>query len=164
MIHIVLGTKAQLVKMAPVMVRLREREIPYRFVHTGQHQATMNEMLEEFALKLPDVVLHAGRDIVSIPQMAVWMAKILGLCLTRRGEIFGPEPSGIVLVHGDTFSTLLGALMGRVARLRVGHVESGLRSFDLFHPFPEEITRLLTFRLSDSLYCPGPSACSPPWR
>jgi UDP-N-acetylglucosamine 2-epimerase (non-hydrolysing) len=93
-------------------------------------------------------------------QMALWMAKILWLCLTRRRTIFGDSPRGIVLVHGDTFSTLLGALMGRLARLRVGHVESGLRSFRLFHPFPEEITRLLTFRLSDSLYCPGSWALS----
>ncbi len=160
MIHVVLGTKAQLVKMAPVMVQLRDRDVPYRFVHTGQHQATMDEMLEEFGLKPPDVVLHRGRDVVSLPQMVVWAAKILWQCVTRRREIFGDEPRGIVLVHGDTFSTLLGALMGRVARLRVGHVESGLRSFRLFHPFPEEITRLLTFRLSDSLYCPGPWALS----
>ena len=155
MIHIVLGTKAQLVKMAPVMARLRDREVPYRFVHTGQHQATMREMLDEFGLKEPDLVLHAGRDVVSVPQMALWMARILWKCLTHRREIFGAERSGIVLVHGDTFSTLLGALMGKVAGLRVGHVESGLRSFRLFHPFPEEITRLLTFRLSDVLYCPG---------
>lgn len=158
MIHVVLGTKAQLVKMAPVMVELRDRGVAYRYVHTGQHQATMNEMLEEFGLKAPDVVLHRGRDVVSVPQMAAWGAKILWQCLARRREIFGDDPRGIVLVHGDTLSTLLGALMGRVSGLRVGHVESGLRSFRLFHPFPEEITRLLTFRLSDSLYCPGPWA------
>jgi UDP-N-acetylglucosamine 2-epimerase (non-hydrolysing) len=155
MIHIVLGTKAQLVKMAPVMVRLTERGVPYRFIHTGQHQATMSEMLEEFALKPPDVVLHSGRDIVSLPQMALWLVRILAKSALARREIFGPAARGIVLVHGDTFSTLLGALMGRVAGLRVGHVESGLRSFDVFHPFPEEITRLLTFRLSHVLYCPG---------
>jgi UDP-N-acetylglucosamine 2-epimerase (non-hydrolysing) len=159
-IHIVLGTKAQLVKMAPVMVELRDRGVAYRFVHTGQHQATMNEMLDEFGLKAPDIVLHHGRDVVSLPQMAIWTAKILLQCIARRRLIFGDDPHGIVLVHGDTFSTLLGALMGRVARLRVGHVESGLRSHRLFQPFPEEITRLLTFRLSDSLYCPGSWALS----
>ena len=155
MIHVVLGTKAQLVKMAPVMVRLRERGVPYRFIHTGQHQATMSEMLEEFELKPPDVVLHTGRDIVSLPQMAIWLLRILTKCAVARREIFGSDSPGIVLVHGDTFSTLLGALMGRVAGLRVGHVESGLRSFDLLHPFPEEITRLLTFRLSHILLLPG---------
>jgi UDP-N-acetylglucosamine 2-epimerase (non-hydrolysing) len=157
-IHIVLGTKAQLVKMAPVMVRLRDRGIRYRFVHTGQHRATMSEMLAEFGLDPPDSLLYSGRDIVSLPQMGVWATRILAKCLTRRREIFGDERRGIVLVHGDTFSTLLGALMGRVAGLRVGHVEAGLRSFHLFDPFPEELTRLLTFRLSHSLYCPGPWA------
>ena len=155
MIHVVLGTKAQLVKMAPVMVRLRDRDVPYRFIHTGQHQATMDEMLAEFGLREPDVVLHSGSDVVSIPQMAIWMARILARCATAKSRIFGADAGGMVLVHGDTFSTLLGALMGRVARLRVGHVESGLRSFRWLHPFPEELTRLLTFRLSHTLYCPG---------
>jgi UDP-N-acetylglucosamine 2-epimerase (non-hydrolysing) len=157
-IHVVLGTKAQLVKMAPILVRLQERELPHRFIHTGQHQATMEEMFEEFGLRKPDLVLHRGKDIVSLPQMAMWMARILAQCVTARRRIFGADARGIVLVHGDTFSTLLGALMGRTAGLRVGHVESGLRSFNLLHPFPEEITRLLTFRLSHNLYCPGPWA------
>jgi UDP-N-acetylglucosamine 2-epimerase (non-hydrolysing) len=155
MIHIVLGTKAQLIKMAPIMVRLARRGLPYRFIHTGQHQATMGEMLEEFDLRPPDVVLYTGKDIVSLPQMALWTAGILRKCLVARRQVFGSEARGFVLVHGDTFSTLLGALMARVAGHRVGHVESGLRSFQLLQPFPEEITRLLTFRLSHVLYCPG---------
>jgi len=155
-IHVVLGTKAQLIKMAPILVRLEQRGIPHRFIHTGQHQATMDAMLAEFGLRPPDVVLHTGRDVVSLPQMAWWTAKILARCVGARRRVFGEDASGIVLVHGDTFSTLLGALMGRVAGLVVGHVESGLRSFDLFHPFPEELTRLATFRLSQVLYCPGP--------
>jgi UDP-N-acetylglucosamine 2-epimerase (non-hydrolysing) len=112
-------------------------------------------MLEQFGLGPPDIFLHRGGDVVSLPQMARWMLAVLAKCAVARRSIFGQEARGIVLVHGDTFSTLLGALMGRVAGLRVGHVESGLRSFRLFHPFPEEITRLLTFRLSHTLYCPG---------
>ena len=155
MIHLIIGTKAQLVKMAPVMTQLRDRDLPYNFIFTGQHQATTREMLEEFGLKKPDVVLHHGDDIVAVPQMAAWMARILRQSVTERRRIFRGDRDGIVLVHGDTLSTLLGALMGRFAGLRVGHVESGLRSFNLFHPFPEEITRLATFRLSDVLYCPG---------
>lgn len=155
MIHIVLGTKAQLIKMAPIMAGLKNRGMHYNFISTGQHRATMQEMLEEFGLKKPDVVLYDGRDIVSIPQMFLWALRILFRCLFSRKRIFGLDREGIVLVHGDTFSTLLGALMGRVAGLRVGHVESGLRSHNIFAPFPEEITRLLTFRLSHTLYCPG---------
>jgi UDP-N-acetylglucosamine 2-epimerase (non-hydrolysing) len=160
MIHVVLGTKAQLVKMAPLMVRMREERMRYRLISTGQHRATMQDMLAEFALPPPDVVLYHGPDVVSLPQMALWTARILRQCVTQRRRIFGENRRGIVLVHGDTFSTLLGALMGRIARLRVGHVESGLRSFNLLHPFPEELTRLITFRLSHTLYCPGAWAMS----
>ena len=55
MIHLVLGTRAQLVKMTPVMAQLKERGIPYNFIFTGQHRATIEEMLDEFDLKKPDV-------------------------------------------------------------------------------------------------------------
>ena len=137
------------------MERLQKRDIPYNFIHTGQHRATMDEMIHDFGIKGPDRVLYDGPDVVSVPKMFLWIIRILWKSVFRKQEIFGEEAKGIVLVHGDTFSTLLGALMGRVAGLRVGHVESGLRSFNLFHPFPEELTRILTFRLSHTLYCPG---------
>jgi UDP-N-acetylglucosamine 2-epimerase (non-hydrolysing) len=144
--------------MAPVMRALRDAELPYRFISTGQHRETMDDLLSNFGVKGPDYRLYAGKDITSIPAMAVWGACILWRTLWRRREIFGQERRGIVLVHGDTFSTLVGAIMGRLAGLQVGHVEAGLRSFNLGNPFPEEIVRLLTFRLAGYLFCPGPWA------
>lgn len=155
MIHIIIGTKAQLIKMAPIMVRLQDRGIPYNFIHTGQHQATMKALLSDFKIKEPDKVLYEGPDIISIPKMFFWIILVLWRSVTRRREIFGQEAKGVVLVHGDTFSTLLGALLGRIMGFRVGHVESGLRSYNIFHPFPEELTRILSFRLSHILFCPG---------
>jgi UDP-N-acetylglucosamine 2-epimerase (non-hydrolysing) len=155
MIHIVIGTKAQLIKMAPVMKALKEMGLDYRFISTGQHRETMDDILLNFGLRPPDYVLYDGLEISSIPKMATWAIRILWQTLGNRSAIFCNDKNGIVLVHGDTFSTLIGAIMGRVARLKVGHVESGLRSFNLFHPFPEEIIRLLTFRLSHYLFCPG---------
>ena len=86
--------------------------------------------------------------------MAIWAGRILLTTLYKKREIFGEQLKGIVLVHGDTFSTLLGALMGKLARLPVGHIESGLRSFNWFHPFPEELTRILVFRLSNHYFSP----------
>lgn len=155
MIHIVIGTKAQLIKMAPVMKALTENGLDYRFISTGQHRETMDDILQNFHLRTPDYVLYRGVDISSIPKMAIWAIRLLWQTFRNRSAIFGNDKNGIVLVHGDTFSTLIGAIMGRVARLKVGHVESGLRSFNLFHPFPEEIIRLITFRLSSYLFCPG---------
>lgn len=155
MITVILGTKAQLIKMAPVMKCMQVRKIPYRFVHTGQHKETMEEMYSDFGIKRPDITLYNGPDIVSVRQIFIWFIRLLIKSLTSQKKIFGNSRDGIVLVHGDTLSTLLGALMGRIAGLQVGHVESGLRSFNYFHPFPEEITRVLVFRLSHILFCPG---------
>lgn len=155
MIYIVLGTKAQLVKMAPVMKSLQDRKTDYCFIHTGQHKETMDEMYLDFNIKKPDIFLYNGADITSIPQIGLWFLKLLWKSVWNKKEIFQKRQNSIVLVHGDTFSTLLGALMGIFARIKVGHVESGLRSFNIFHPFPEELTRLAVLRLSHVLYCPG---------
>jgi len=155
MIYVVIGTKAQLIKMAPVMVALRDQGLAYRYISTGQHRDTTQDILENFGLRGPDHVLYDGPDITAVGPMASWGLRILWRALRRKEEVFGPDPEGLVLVHGDTFSTLLGALMGRAAGLKVGHVESGLRSFRWFHPFPEELTRLLTFRLTAVHFCPG---------
>lgn len=159
MIHFVVGTKAQLIKTAPLMRVLRQRGIPYRYISTGQHRDTMSDILDNFGLSPPDHRLYDGPDITSIGRMLVWALQILWRTLVSRKELFGSQrKDSVVLVHGDTFSTLLGALMGRFAGLKVGHLESGLRSFDLWNPFPEELTRLLVFRLSHFYYCPGPES------
>jgi UDP-N-acetylglucosamine 2-epimerase (non-hydrolysing) len=156
MINIVLGTKAQLIKMAPVMKLLQEKNIDYRFIHTGQHKETMDIMYRDFKINGPDITLYNGPDIISIKQIVPWTFKLLWQAVFNGKKIFAKkDKENIVLVHGDTFSTLIGALMGRLSGLKVGHVESGLRSFNIFNPFPEELVRLVTFRLSDILFCPG---------
>lgn len=154
MIYFVIGTKAQLIKMAPVMVACRSRNIPYRYISTGQHRETMDDILNNFGLPSADITLYKGEDITSVPKMFLWSILILAKVLWSKKDIFS-SGGGIILVHGDTFSTLLGALIGRVAGIKVGHVESGLRSFRFFHPFPEELIRLAVFRLADVFFCPG---------
>jgi len=155
MIHVIIGTKAQLIKMAPILKTLKMEGINYNYISTGQHKATIDDILANFAIKKPDYVLYDGKDITSVIQMLIWGIKNILKTVLHKKAIFKNDKNGIVLVHGDTFSTLLGAIMGKIGGLKVAHVESGLRSFNLFHPFPEEITRLLTFRLSDYMFCPG---------
>ncbi|WP_162846057.1 UDP-N-acetylglucosamine 2-epimerase [Seongchinamella sediminis] len=141
--------------MAPVMVELQNRNIPYNFIFSGQHQATVNNIREEFGIKEPDITLYKGRDITGIVQMLFWSIRIVFFTLWNRDKVWQGDKGGVVLNHGDTFSTLLGALLARLSGQKSAHVESGLRSFRLFHPFPEEITRLLTFRLSNIYFAPG---------
>lgn len=159
MLHFVLGTKAQLIKVAPIMASLQERRIEYNFIFTGQHKDTIDKLLQNFEIKKPDVILYTGKDVTGIIQMLFWMIRILLLTIVGRKAIFCRQAKNdIVLIHGDTFSTVLGALMGKVSGKKVGHIESGLRSFNIFHPFPEEINRLFTFKLSDVFFCPGKGA------
>jgi UDP-N-acetylglucosamine 2-epimerase (non-hydrolysing) len=155
MIHVFIGTKAQLIKMAPVMVELQQRDIPYNFIFSGQHQATVHNIRDEFGLKDPDITLYAGKDITGIFQMFAWSIRIFFYALWNREKVWQGDKNGVVLNHGDTFSTLLGSLLARASGQQSAHVESGLRSFNLFHPFPEEITRILTFRLSNIYFAPG---------
>ncbi len=154
-IFVVIWTKAQMIKMAPIMKWLQDRNINYTYVLTGQHKETMDKLENNFGIKKPDVILYSWKDITWLIQMFFWIARILRKTVFRRKEIFGNSKRWVVLVHGDTFSTLLWALMWKLSGHKVAHIESGLRSFNLFHPFPEEITRLLTFRLSDYYFCPG---------
>lgn len=155
MIHVIIGTRAQYIKMAPVLLRLTEEGLDYNLIHTGQHRLTINDILDGFALRRPDALLYDGPDIVTMTGMFAWAVRVVFAGWRRRRQLFGGGDNGLVLIHGDTFSTIVGALLGRAAGLKVGHVESGLRSFDLWDPFPEEITRRLAFRLSHTLFCPG---------
>lgn len=160
MIHIFLGTKAQLIKMAPIMKLLADRGVPYNFIHSGQHQETISDIISDFQIRSPDYYIANGPDVKRKSQVPKW----LYLCTARTGKnsvCWAGRKKGdkdIVLVHGDTLSTLAGALAARRMGFQCAHIESGLRSFNMFHPFPEEIIRLVTFRLASILYCPDASA------
>lgn len=155
-VHVVIGTKAQLIKMAPVLQRFQAQSVPYNLVFTGQHRETFSELRSNFGIKEPDSYLVKPDDVVSKGQMALWLFKALYVGIVKRKKIFGKcSNKDLFLVHGDTFSTLLGAIFGRLVGAQVCHVESGLRSFNIFHPFPEELVRLAVFRLSIIYYCPG---------
>lgn len=162
MIICLIGTRAQLIKMAPVMLEMEQRGIPFHLLLTGQHQETMDELLEEFGIRTPPTRIHEGGEITGILQMSGWFLRSL-ISLLRPGSPylrFGNRARDVMVVHGDTMTTLLGAIAGRLKGMTVAHVEAGLRSFDLLHPFPEEITRLAVFRLAGIAFCPGGWACA----
>lgn len=161
-IHVFIGTKAQYIKTAPLLRLMDERGVPYRLVDSGQHAELSVGLRRELGVREPDVSIGGGQDVNSIGEAVAWAAKLAARGLrTRRAvrrDVFGGS-GGVCLVHGDTPSTLLGALLARRAGLRMAHLEAGLRSGRLLHPFPEELIRVLTMRLADVLFAPHEEAC-----
>lgn len=160
MIHVFLGTKAQYIKTAPLLRLLDASGLPYRLIDSGQHAALAVGLREELGVRTPDHVLASGRDVTSIPQAAGWAAKLFARLLDGRRlrrEVFGGH-GGVCVVHGDTPSTLLSTLMARRAGLAVAHLEAGLRSRHLLHPFPEELIRVVVMRLASLLFAPDAEA------
>ncbi len=160
MIHVFLGTKAQYIKTAPLLRLMDERATPYRLIDSGQHAALSAGLRRELGVREPDHVMGGDKDIDTVAQAVRWSAG-LGMRLVSadrlRREVFGGH-GGICVVHGDTPSTLLSALMAKRAGLRTGHLEAGLRSRRLLHPFPEELIRLAVMRASDLLFAPDEQA------
>lgn len=158
MIHFFVGTKAQLIKMAPLMTELERRDVPFRYIDSGQHARITRKLRGGLDLPEPCVTLRdANADITSLATAATWYLKLLVTIFFRRGWLkkFVFPGGGICLIHGDTLSTLLGMQLARAAGLSVAHVEAGLRSFRLLDPFPEELIRIRCMRRSDLLFAPS---------
>lgn len=155
-----LGTKAQYIKTAPVLHALDRRGVPYRLVDSGQHAALAVGMRRDLGVRDPDVSLGGAGDVTTIAGAVQWALGLTGLLVSRRSlrsKVFGAD-ARLCLVHGDTPSTLLATLLARRAGLRVAHLEAGLRSRSLLHPFPEELIRLVVMRLAHVLFAPSPEA------
>ncbi|HEX6254747.1 MAG TPA: UDP-N-acetylglucosamine 2-epimerase [Euzebyales bacterium] len=159
-IHIFVGTKAQYIKTAPLLRLLTARGIDHRLIDSGQHARLSATMRADLGVRQPDVVLGGADDITSIAGAVAWAGGIAGRLWSSRAvrrEIFG-DRGGVCVVHGDTPSTLLSALLARRAGLAVAHLEAGLRSHSLRQPFPEEAIRVLVMRLATRLFAPDAAA------
>src|SRR5439155_6800534 len=144
-IAIVVGTRPEIVKMAPVVRACIAREVPHLLIHTGQHYSFELDgvFFEELELPAARVNLEVGSGSPAYQ---------IGGIVMGMEPILEAERPDVVLVEGDTNSVLAGALAASKLGVRVGHVEAGLRSFD--RSMPEEINRILTDHLSDHLFAP----------
>lgn len=159
-IHVFLGTKAQYIKTAPLLRLMDSKGEPYRLIDSGQHARLSVSMRSELGIRNPDYVLGGKDDVDTLTQAMWWSSSLLAKLRSPRRlreEVFGGD-GGVCVVHGDTPSTLLAALMARRAGLEVAHLEAGLRSHSLRHPFPEELIRLWVMRLSGLLFAPDRAA------
>ena len=143
---IVTGTRPEIIKMAPVYYSLLEKNVEVFWCHTGQHTSLAEQTFNVFDV-VPDFVLTRpnGNSI----------SDLLSGLVSNIGKLLADNKFEIVLVHGDTSSTLAGALAAFYNRVPViAHVEAGLRSGNLAHPFPEESNRLLVAKTANLHFAP----------
>ncbi|MCI9214790.1 MAG: UDP-N-acetylglucosamine 2-epimerase (non-hydrolyzing) [Oscillospiraceae bacterium] len=143
----VFGTRPEAIKMAPLVRELASREdIESICCVTAQHREMLDSVLEVFSLK-PDWDL----DIMTPRQT---LSTITSKCLTGMDEAIDALKPDMVLVHGDTSTTFAGALSAFYHKVPVGHVEAGLRTYDKYSPYPEEMNRKLVTQIADLYFCP----------
>ncbi|MBS7131057.1 MAG: UDP-N-acetylglucosamine 2-epimerase (non-hydrolyzing) [Clostridium sp.] len=133
--------------MAPLVKELEKREeIESKVCVTAQHREMLDQVLEYFEIK-PDFDLNIMKSKQSL-------TGITNRVLEGLEEVFIKEKPDMILVHGDTTTTFAGALAAFYQQIKVGHVEAGLRTFDKYFPFPEEMNRKLTGSLADLHFAP----------
>lgn len=145
MLAVVLGTRPEIIKTAPVVLEAQRRGIPVAIIHTGQHYDDKLDGVFFRELGLPEPVFNLR--VGSMPVL-----KQLGAMIDRLHEAFEAIKPKVVMVQGDTNSVLAGALAAHKTGIRVAHLEAGLRSDDW--EMPEEANRVLAGFVSDIHFCP----------
>lgn len=143
----VFGTRPEAIKMAPLALELAKRpEFEAVCCVTAQHREMLDSVLDIFGLR-PDYDLN-----VMEPRQT--LSTITSKCLNGMDGVLEAAKPDLVLVHGDTSTTFAGALAAFYHKIPVGHVEAGLRTYDKWSPFPEEVNRKLVGAIADLHFCP----------
>ena len=143
----IFGTRPEAIKMAPLVKELEKREeIDSKVCVTAQHREMLDQVLNLF-----DITPDFDLNIMKTKQT---LTGITNKVLEGLEEVFMEEKPDMILVHGDTTTTFAGALAAFYQQVKVGHVEAGLRTFNKYFPFPEEMNRKLTGSLADLHFAP----------
>ncbi len=147
-ILVVMGTRSEAIKLAPVIMELRRHQDGIQTVvcATGQHREMLQQALKPFGLH-PDFNL----DVMTANQS---LADVTRAVLKGMDSVLEREKPDMVLVQGDTTTIMAGSLAAFYRRISLGHVEAGLRTGDRYNPFPEEINRRLTTHIADFHFAP----------
>ena len=147
-VMVVFGTRPEAIKMAPLVLELQKHSdsIETITVVTAQHRQMLDQVLETFSIKP-----HYDLDIMGQNQS---LLDITGKILEKFDPVVKQELPDIILVHGDTTTTFAASLVAFYNQVRIGHVEAGLRTFDKYSPFPEEMNRQMTDNLADLYFAP----------
>ena len=143
----VFGTRPEAIKMCPLVLKLKEnKDIECVVCLTGQHKEMLEQVMTAFGVR-EDYNLEIMKDRQTLTTITTSI-------LEKIEPVLKQEKPDIVLVHGDTTTSYAAALAAFYQQIPVGHVEAGLRTGDIYSPFPEEMNRLLTDRISTYYYAP----------
>ena len=146
-IMLVFGTRPEAIKMCPLINELKKRtNIKTVVCVTGQHRQMLDQVLTTFKVT-PDYDL-------SVMKKKQTLFDITTNILVNIKQILEQENPDVVLVHGDTTTTFAGALAAFYNGVDIGHVEAGLRTWDKYSPFPEEMNRQMVDRMTDMYFAP----------
>ena len=145
-IGLIFGTRPEAIKVAPVYHELKNNGIDVKAVVTGQHKEMLYQVLDLFEI-IPDYDLQ-------IMKQGQGLSELTGRLIIKLDEIIKKEKFDYILVQGDTTSVLAGALAGFYNQIPVGHIEAGLRTGNIYSPFPEEANRKLVGNIADIDFAP----------
>ncbi len=140
------GTRPEGIKLVPVILEAKRRNADIVVCSTGQHKEMLDQVLDFFGVKVDyDLGLMKPNQT---------QQGLIARAIVTIDEVLEKEKPACVVVQGDTTTVMVGALAGFLRKVKVAHVEAGLRSWDKFSPYPEEMNRLLTGRLADLHFAP----------
>jgi UDP-N-acetylglucosamine 2-epimerase (non-hydrolysing) len=150
---LIFGTRPETIKMFPIISEIKKYPhlIDFKIVVTGQHREMLDQMLEIFKI-IPDYDLDIMKQVQSLSQIT--KNSLIGM-----ERILKKERPNMVLVQGDTTTAFAGALAAFYQKIKIGHIEAGLRTNNKYYPFPEEINRHLTSVLADLHFAPTAQSC-----
>lgn len=160
-----IGTEAELIKVFPVIMEMEKQKVKYYIISSGQNDISNSRVLEAANGGHIDLELSKENSITkSAVGLLSWyfntsrnavktVREHFGICLSKD-----EQSNNVMIVHGDTVSTVMGAYLGKKLGMKVAHIEAGLRSHNFLNPFPEEIDRMLVSRVADYSFAPGKQA------
>ncbi|TFC19197.1 hypothetical protein E3O19_03420 [Cryobacterium algoritolerans] len=159
MIIFIYGTTAEAIKIAPIARRLAERGIAYQQWLTLQHTTALLQVLPTLGLEEPDLLIangNNGEPLRSSKDVIRWLFQIWKWLRKNAKSLRSTLPSDtVIVVHGDTLTTVVGAYIAKRLKVDCAHVEAGLRSGNWRHPFPEELDRRIVGTMATIHYTPS---------
>ncbi len=155
-IYFFVGTTTELIKLSPIISELEKRKINFKIIASGQTKIKFDELSLIIKKRKADISLGDKIDRSSVIKFSLWSISAFLKAFSLRKEFKGlNSKNSYFIVHGDPVSSLIGAVVAKFYRLKLVHIESGLRSFNFLEPFPEEICRVLISGMADIHFCPN---------